>query len=79
MAITHDLIAKSGEYQKDGETKARWTKVGVAMTNKSGGTALLIEQLPVNFDGWIQMRDPLPPKNGAGTDHSSGAGDSIPF
>ena len=46
MAITHDLIAKAGEYQKDGETKTRWHKVGVAMTNKSGGTALLIESLP---------------------------------
>ncbi|CAB5222835.1 hypothetical protein UFOVP367_43 [uncultured Caudovirales phage] len=60
MAITHDLIAKAGEYQKDGETKTRWHKVGVAMTNKSGGTALLIESLPVNFDGWIQMREPQP-------------------
>lgn len=75
MAITHDLIAKSGEYQKDGETKARWTKVGVAMTNKSGGTALLIEQLPVNFDGWVQMREPQPRENG-GSNTASG---DIPF
>ena len=75
MAITHDLIAKSGEYQKDGETKARWTKVGVAMNNKSGGTALLIEQLPVNFDGWVQMREPQPRENGA----SNTASTDIPF
>ena len=38
MAITHDLIAKTGEYTNAaGETKARWTKVGVAMSNKQGG------------------------------------------
>ena len=75
MAITHDLIAKSGEYQKDGETKARGTKVGVAMTNKSGGTALLIEQLPVNFDGWVQMREPQPRENGG----NNTVGGDIPF
>ena len=65
MAITHDLIAKSGEYQKDGETKTRWHRVGVAMDSKSGGTALLIESLPINFDGWIQMKTPQP-REGAG-------------
>ena len=75
MAITHDLIAKAGEYQKDGETKTRWHKVGVAMTNKSGGTALLIESLPVNFDGWIQMREPQPRENGANNTAST----DIPF
>jgi hypothetical protein len=74
MAITHDLIAKAGEYQKDGETKARWTKVGVAMSNKSGGTSLLIESLPVNFDGWITMREPQP-KDGAPKEASG----DIPF
>ena len=65
MAITHDLIAKTGEYvNKEGETKARWTKVGVAMSNKQGGTSLLIESIPVNFDGWVTMREPQP-KDGA--------------
>ena len=65
MAITHDLIAKAGEYtSKDGETKVRWHKCGVAMDTKNGGVALNIESLPVNFDGWLQMRTPLP-KDGA--------------
>ena len=65
MAITHDLIAKAGEYtSKEGETKIRWHKCGVAMDTKNGGVALNIESLPVNFDGWLQMRTPLP-KDGA--------------
>lgn len=61
MAITHDLIAKTGEYTNaNGETKARWQKVGVAMNNKQGGISLLIESIPVNFDGWLTMREPQP-------------------
>ena len=61
MAITHDLIAKTGEYTNAaGEIKARWTKVGVAMSNKQGGTSILIESIPVNFDGWGTMREPQP-------------------
>ena len=78
MAITHDLIAKTGEYTNAaGETKARWTKVGVAMSNKQGGTSILIESIPVNFDGWVTMREPQP-KDGAGS--SSNSTDSaMPF
>ena len=78
MAITHDLIAKTGEYTNAaGEIKARWTKVGVAMSNKQGGTSLLIESIPVNFDGWVTMREPQP-KDSAGS--SSSATDSaMPF
>jgi hypothetical protein len=75
MAITHDLIAKTGEYvNKDGETKARWTKVGVAMSNKQGGTSILIESIPVNFDGWVTMREPQPRAEGSST-----GGSDIPF
>ena len=60
MAITHDLISKAGEYtNKDGETKVRWHKCGVEMDTKTGGIALNIESLPINFDGWIQMRTPI--------------------
>lgn len=71
MAITHDLIAKTGEYTNaNGETKARWTKVGVAMSNKQGGTSLLIESIPVNFDGWVTMREPQPKQNGGAEDKS---------
>jgi hypothetical protein len=47
------------------------------MSNKQGGTSLLIESIPVNFDGWVTMREPQP-KDGAGS--SSNATDSaMPF
>ena len=43
MAVTHELIAVTGEYKtKDGQVKTRFQKVGVAMDNKKGGTSLLI-------------------------------------
>lgn len=59
MAITHELIAKAGTYKaKDGTEKTRWHKCGVAISTSSGGTALNIESLPTNFDGWLQMREP---------------------
>lgn len=59
MAITHELIAKNGTYKtKDGEEKTRWIKCGVVMDTRTGGQALLIESLPINFDGWLQMREP---------------------
>jgi hypothetical protein len=64
MAITHELIAVTGEYKtKDGQVKTRFQKCGVAMENKKGGTSLLIEALPINFDGWLHMRLPSE-KNG---------------
>ena len=78
MAITHDLIAKAGEYtNKDGEVKVRWHKCGVAMDTKNGGIALNIESLPVNFDGWLQMRTPLPKDGQRNTGNTSNTNDAF--
>ena len=83
MAITHDLISKAGEYtNKDGETKVRWHKCGVAMDTKNGGIALNIESLPINFDGWLQMRKPLPKDGEKKSSYAAkdpDAEDDIPF
>lgn len=58
MPITHNLVAKTGTYtNKNGEEKARWVRCGVAMTTKTGKQSFLIEQLPVNFDGWLNLAD----------------------
>jgi hypothetical protein len=35
------------------------------MSNKQGGTSLLIESIPVNFDGWVTMREPQPKEGGS--------------
>lgn len=60
MGIKYDAIAKNGTYTKDGVEKNKWVKVGVVVETKNGGLALKIEQLPVPFDGWLQLAEPKP-------------------
>jgi hypothetical protein len=47
------------------------------MNNKQGGISLLIESIPVNFDGWVTMREPQP-KDGAGS-NTSATDSAMPF
>ena len=80
MAIKFDLISKAGEYtNKDGETKVRWHKCGVAIDTKDGGLALNIESLPINFDGWMQMKTPLPKDGKYSKPSVEDDSDGIPF
>ena len=61
MAITHELITTNGEYTtKEGQTKTRFHKCGVAMLNSKGETSIFIESLPTNFNGWITLKTPKP-------------------
>lgn len=39
--MAKDIVVKTGEYQKDGETKSNWLKVGVILENENGEYALL--------------------------------------
>jgi hypothetical protein len=76
MPITHNLVAKTGTYtNKNGEEKARWVRCGVAMTTKTGKQSFLIEQLPVNFDGWLNLADLDEKQRGGGV----GAGHTNPL
>ena len=62
--ITHELIAKGETYKnKEGVEKTRWIRCGVVMDTKSGGQTLHIESLPINFDGWLMMKEPMPKEN----------------
>jgi hypothetical protein len=85
MAITHDLLARGESYVgKDGQEKRKWIRCGVVMTTKSGGQAVKIESLPVDFDGWLQMKEPLPkesiPVNQAKSSQSfEDMADDVPF
>lgn len=55
-AIKFDVIAKAGE-SKDG--KARWHKCGVVFESAKG-LSVKIDSLPINFDGWLSLREPKP-------------------
>lgn len=64
MAITHELIARGETYKdKNGDDKTRWIRCGVVMDTKSGGQAIHLESLPINFDGWLMMKEPMPKEN----------------
>lgn len=78
MAVLFNVMAKAGEYtNKSGEKKTRWHRCGVAIEAKNdAGMALIIESMPVNFDGWFQMFKPEEKTaNGAGgAPRNDGAG-----
>jgi hypothetical protein len=41
MSKTHDLVVKTGEYEQNGETKARWQNVGAVIKTEKGSVILL--------------------------------------
>ena len=56
------LMVKTGEYQKDGQTKGRYTEVGVIMSNDKGEYALL--DPAVNLAGVLLQQKILADANG---------------
>jgi hypothetical protein len=77
MAVLKDVIAKGGSYTtSNGEEKVRFVRCGVMMETKNG-PALKLDAMPVNFDGWLYLRDPKPKKGG--TAKSSAESDDAPF
>ena len=45
--VKYELSAAIGTYQKDGQEKTRWAKIGTVMETKSGKLALKIDTIPV--------------------------------
>ena len=85
MAKLYDVRAKIGEYEKDGETKARYTTIGAVLETKNGGTLLKLDTVPVNWEGFAYLVEPYEQKenltNEAPKDIPNNAPDlsSIPF
>lgn len=63
-----DLVIKTGEYQKDGETKGEYTKVGVILSGENGEFALL--DPTVNLAGCLTKQNMMNHKNGKKTGSS---------
>jgi hypothetical protein len=53
MADQYDVIAVGGNYEKDGEEKARFLRIGVAFPpgDKGKGWTLKLDALPISVDG----------------------------
>ena len=59
MGVKYNLVAKTGEYTNNkGETKARWSRVGVVLETNNGGLAIKIENIPLGWDGFANMAEP---------------------
>lgn len=56
------LMAKVGQYEKDGQTKGRYVEVGVIMSNNNGEYALLDPS--VNLAGVLMQQRMLAQQNG---------------
>ena len=62
MSIKYDVITKNGTYKdkNTGEDRTNWKKIGVCMETRSGGLAIKLDYLPLQFDGWLQLSEPKP-------------------
>lgn len=53
-----DLVFSTGEYEKDGETKKRWSKAGaVFRDDETGSMSVKLEAVPASPDwsGWMRI------------------------
>ncbi len=55
------IVAKTGEYQKDGQTKGEYTKLGVMLNNNNGDYMLLDPS--INLAGVLIKQNSLAAKN----------------
>ncbi len=60
--MTKRIVAKTGEYQKEGQTKGEYTKLGVMLNNNNGEYMLLDPS--VNLAGVLIKQNSLAAKNG---------------
>ncbi|MCG7985043.1 MAG: hypothetical protein JAY90_20115 [Candidatus Thiodiazotropha lotti] len=73
MAVKYELMVANGTYQKEGQQKTSWLKIGRIMSKQNGGFAMKIDCTPtsvidrdgnqVAWDGWVQMFEPQPREN----------------
>jgi len=70
MAVKYDLMVPNGTYQKDGQQKTSWLKIGRIMEKNNGGFVMKLDSIPVSqvdqdgnevaFNGWVNMFEPRP-------------------
>ena len=60
MELIKDAIAVVGEYNKGGEVKKRYQKVGALFQRDDGSFSMKLESLPLSADwnGWLNFYDP---------------------
>ena len=51
MAIVYEVTVKAGTYQKDGQEKVRYQRIGSVIETKKGNM-LKLDQIPLVENGW---------------------------
>lgn len=56
MKYYGDLVFSTGEYEKDGEKKKRWSKAGAVFQRDDGRMSIKFEAMPVGeWSGWMNI------------------------
>lgn len=58
MKTTKRVVAVTGTYEQNGQTKKRYTNVGTLFTREDGSLSLKMDAVPVApWDGWLAFYD----------------------
>ena len=60
MAIVYEVTVKAGTYQKDGQEKVRYQRIGSVIETKKG-PMLKLDQVPLvegGWEGWAYLFEP---------------------
>jgi hypothetical protein len=60
MAIIYEVTVRSGTYQKDGQEKVRYQRIGSVIDTKKG-PMLKLDQVPLvegGWEGWAYLFEP---------------------
>ena len=63
MAIVYEVTVKAGTYQKDGQEKVRYQRIGSIIETKKGNM-LKLDQMPLVEGGWSGWAYLFEPKEG---------------
>ena len=63
MAIVYEVTVKAGTYQKDGQEKVRYQRIGSVIETKKGNM-LKLDQVPLVEGGWSGWAYLFEPKEG---------------
>jgi hypothetical protein len=63
MAIIYEVTVKAGTYQKDGQDKVRYQRIGSVIETKKG-PMLKLDQMPLVEGGWEGWAYLFTPKEG---------------
>jgi len=63
MAIVYEVTVKAGTYQKDGQEKVRYQRIGSIIETKKG-QMLKLDQMPLVEGGWSGWAYLFEPKEG---------------